>query len=98
MDNIIASTYNFLDALDNSEMIKNLTISKKHLESNNHILSLVKEYNKELSPENKLKIKKELYLNDYYKMYMNCYNELSYLILKINKQYKKYTNTKNHLC
>ena len=45
MDNIIASTYNFLDALDNSEMIKNLTISKKHLESNNHILSLVKEYN-----------------------------------------------------
>lgn len=98
MDNIIASTYNFLDALDNSEMIKNLTISKKYLESNNYILSLVKEYNKELSPEDKLKIKKELYLNNYYKIYMDCYNELSFLILKINKQYKKYTNTKNHLC
>lgn len=98
MDNIITSTYNFLDALDNSEMIKNLTTSKKNLESNNHILSLVKEYNKESSPENKLKIKKELYLNNDYRMYMNCYNELSFLTLKINKQYKKYTNTKSHLC
>lgn len=98
MTNIISSTYNLLDAFDNSSLIKNLTIAKKNLENNNHILSLVLAYQKETSQEKKLSIKKELYLNKDYKLYMDSYNELSLIVLKINKQYQKYTHTKIHAC
>ena len=76
----------------------NLKRAKKNLENNNHILSLVLAYQKETSQEKKLSIKKELYLNKDYKLYMDSYNELSLIVLKINKQYQKYTHTKIHAC
>lgn len=98
MTNIISSTYNLLDALDNSSLIKNLTSAKKNLENNKHILSLIETYKKETRDEKKLLIKKELYLNEDYKLYMDSYNELSLIALKINKQYQKYTHTKIHAC
>ena len=43
MSDIIENTYKLLDALDNSDLIKNLTNAKKKLEQNSQIISLIKE-------------------------------------------------------
>ena len=96
MGEIINATYNFLDALDNSELIKNLTKYKQKLLKNKKILSLIDEIKKEENHDTLITKRKELYKDDNYKMYMKYYNELSLIILKINHQYHKYTNTKEH--
>ena len=93
MSEIIEKTYKLLDTLDNSEVIKKLTRYKKILNQDEEVLSLVKKYNKEENITKKLALKKELYNNINYKNYMESYNELSLIILKINKKYKEYTNT-----
>jgi len=94
MSLIIEKTYNLLDVLDNSELIKKLTSSKEKLNKDDEVLSLIKKINQELNNEKKIILKKELYNNKNYKDYIDSYNELSYIVLKINNQYKKYTNTK----
>jgi len=94
MSEIIEKTYNLLDVLDNSEVIKNLTYYKNKLLKNNNILSLIDSYNKEKNNSKKITIKKELYKNKDYNNYMKYYNELYYIVLKINKKYSEYTNTK----
>ena len=47
MSEIINKTYKLLDALDNSEIIKNLTKYKQILEQDKEILSLIKKINNE---------------------------------------------------
>lgn len=98
MSEIIEKTYNLLDVLDNSELIKNLTYYKNKLSKNKEILSLVKLYNKETNPDKLINLKKELYKNEDYYNYQKYYNELYLIILKINKKYSEYTNTKEHNC
>lgn len=98
MSDIIEKTYELLDALDNTEMIKNISLAKSILEKDNHILSLVKEYKNTKDSNRLLAIKKELYQKKYYEIYMKSYNELSLLVLKINKKYESYTHTKEHSC
>ena len=94
MSEIIEKTYELLDTLDNSELIKNLTYYKNKLLKNNEILTLIKDINKETNNENKIILKKKLYTYDDYQKYISSYNELSLIILKINKKYSEYTNTK----
>lgn len=98
MTDIIASTYKLLDVMDESSLIKDMEKYKKRLEKNTYILERVKLYNSIDNLEEKINIKKELYSNKDYKCYMKCYNELSLIVLKIDKQYKKYTSTKVHNC
>ena len=98
MSEIIEKTYKVLDALDNSDLIKKLTYYKSKLSNNQEVLSLVKKINFENNSELKIKLKKELYNNEDYKNYIECYNELYYVILKINKKYAEYTNTKEGVC
>ena len=98
MGEIISATYNFLDALDNSNLIKNLTIYKQKLLKDKKILSLIKEIKKEKDSNILITKRKLLYENNNYKMYMKYYNELSLIILKINHKYHIYTNTKEHNC
>lgn len=95
MSLIIEKTYELLDVLDNSELIKTLTISKEKLLKDKYLLSLIKQYQEETNNEKKIIIKKELYNNKTYKDYIDSYNELSYIVLKINNKYKEYTNTKS---
>ena len=96
MSEITIATYYFLDALDKSETIKNLTKYKNKLLKNNLLLKDIKETQKE--KDNKILItkRKEIYSNPDYQMYMKYYNELSMIIMRINKQYMKYT--KEHNC
>lgn len=95
MNEIIDATYNFLDTLDNSDLIKNLTKYKNNLLNNKELLAKIKT-TKELKDDNKLiQGRKEIYDNNDYKMYMKYYNELSLIIMDINHKYKEYTNTTN---
>lgn len=94
MSLIIEKTYDLLDVLDNSELIKKLTNAKEKLGKDEEVLSLIKRINNENNVEKKIMLRKELYNNKNYKDYIDSYNELSYIILKINKQYQMYTNNK----
>lgn len=98
MTNIIEATYNFLDKLDNSELIKNLTKYKKNLLNNNEILQEIADIKKETNNEILISKRQQLFKNEDYKMYMKYYNELSLIILNINKKYKEYTSTRQHHC
>ena len=98
MSEIIEKTYKLLDTLDNSEVIKKLTKYKKIISLDKEVLSLVKKINNEDNLETKIELKKQLYNNENYKNYMDAYNELFYIVLKINKKYKEYTNTKEGNC
>lgn len=98
MSDIIENTYKLLDALDNSDLIKNLTNAKKKLEQNPQIISLIKEYRKETDTNKLISIKQILYQDEDYQQYIKSYNELSLIILRINKQYQKYTNAAEHNC
>lgn len=98
MSEIIEKTYKLLDTLDKSELIKNLTYYKQKLLSNKEVLSLVKKINQENNHETKISLKKKLYNIDDYKNYMKYYNELYYIVLRINKKYSVYTNTKEGNC
>lgn len=98
MSDIIENTYKLLDALDNSDLIKNLTTAKRRLEQNPEILSLIKEYRKETDSNKLISIKQILYQDEDYRKYIESYNELLLIILRINKQYQKYTNTAEHNC
>lgn len=95
MSLIIEKTYELLDVLDNSKLIKTLTTSKEKLLKDKYLLSLIKKYQEETNNEKKIIIKKELYNNKIYKDYIDSYNELSYIVLKINNKFKSYTNTKS---
>ena len=94
MSEIIEATYKLLDTLDNSEVIKKLTKYKQLSEQDEEVLSLVKQMNKEDNNSKKVELKKKLYDNINYKNYMDAYNELNYIVLKINNKYNEYTNTK----
>ena len=98
MSEIIEKTYKLLDTLDNSEVIKKLTQYKEKLKQDEAVLSLVKKINSVDNPEIKVELKKKLYSNIAYKNYIDAYNELFYIVLKINKKYAEYTNTKEGLC
>ena len=98
MTDIIEATYNFLDTLDNSKLIKNLTKYKNNLLNNKTILKEIDDLKKETDNKVIISKRKELFNNYDYKMYMKYYNELSLIILKINKKYKEYTSTREHNC
>ena len=98
MSEIIEKTYKLLDTLDNSEVIKKLTQYKQKISQDEEVLSLVKRINEEDNHTKKVELKKELYQNKDYKNYMDAYNELFYIVLKINKKYAEYTNTKEGIC
>ena len=98
MSEIIDKTYKLLDTLDNSSLIKNLTKYKNNLLKNNLVLKQIEDIKKEKDNNKLISLRKELYNNNDYKMYMKYYQELSFIILKINKKYAEYTSTREHNC
>lgn len=94
MNNIIIKTYNFIDALDNSILVKELLQSKEKLLSNQEVINLVDKFNHEEDTTKLISIKNKLLEIEEYKKYIDNYNKLSSYILTISNQYKKYTNTR----
>lgn len=98
MSEVIEKTYKLLDTLDNSSLIKNLTKYKNRLLKDREVISKIEKIKKETNQEDLIKLRKELYQNKDYKMYMKYYQELSFIVLKINKKFAEYTSTKEHNC
>ena len=96
MNNIIKKTYDLIDTLDNSDLIKELSYYKDKVLNDKYILNLINKYNNSNNNEEKITLKKELYNNINYKKYMENYNKLNYIIMDINNRIKKITNTKEH--
>ena len=96
MSIIIDKTYQLLDTLDNSDLIKNLTKYKNRLLSNKELLKAINDWKSEKDASRLIVGRKNIYENNDYKMYMKYYGELSFIVLKINKKYSEYTNTKEH--
>ena len=94
MHNIIKKTYELIDILDNSLLIKELSYYKEKTMNDKYILNLIDKYNNSIHNEEKIIIKKELYNNINYKKYIDNYNKLNYIIMDINNRIKKITNTK----
>ncbi len=94
MNDIIVKTYNFIDTLDNSSLVKELLDSKKKLLTNQEVITLVEKFNQEEDLTKLISIKSKLFKIEEYKKYLDNYNKLSNYILKISNQYKKYTSTK----
>lgn len=94
MHKIIIKTKELIEILDNSDLIKELKYNKNRLLDDKLLLDKIQEYRNENDDLKKLEIKKELYKNSYYKRYNECYNELSLIVLKINKIFSKITNTR----
>lgn len=88
MNEIILKTYELIDELDKSSVIKELKLSKEMLITDKHILDMILDYRNTNDP----KIKEELYKNEYYKTYMKNYNELFFMVMKINSYYKSVTD------
>ena len=98
MSEIIEKTYALIDTLEASDLIKYLVFYRDKLLNNKDILKEIKEIQNESNNEIIIDKKKKLYLNNDYQMYMKYYNELSLIVLRINKKYKEYTSTKEHNC
>ncbi len=95
---IVEATYMFLDNLDKSALIKDLTKYKNRLLKNKELLKEIDNLKKETENNIIITKRKEIFGNTDYSNYMKCYNELSLIVLKINKKYQEYTNTKEHNC
>ena len=98
MSEIIKATYDFLDTLNESELIKNLTKYKNKVLKNKDLLAKINDIKKETKNDIIIEKRKEVFGNTDYNNYMKYYNELSLIVMKINRKYREYTNTKQHNC
>lgn len=95
MNKIINKTIKFLNILDNSDLIKDLTYYKEQIEKDDELLKLISVGNNTNNEEELLEIKRKLYNTALYKKYMESYNELFYIVLKINNKYSEFLNERS---
>ena len=89
---IMNKTYELIDALDESELIKDLTFYKNKILSNKVLCDLIDKGNKEKDEYILMSIKRDLYKYLEYREYMRLYNELLFLVIDINGRYKALFN------
>lgn len=82
MHKVIEKTYELIDVIDNSNMVRNIKSSKEKLLLDRKFIRKIASVQEDMSIDNK----KKLYDNVYYKMYMDNYYELQLIILDINKR------------
>ena len=93
MHKIMEKTFELIDMLDDSEMMKELEKYKKQVLENKEIQELLKVGNNTSIEYEQLEIKKKLYEYSEYREYMKYYDELMFLVMKINQEFKKFTNS-----
>ena len=89
MNEIIKKTYEFIDVLEESDLISELGKYKSRIEENQELTELIKKGNNTDDKYLLLDIKRKLYKNADYKGYMDKYNELMYIVMDINQRYNK---------
>ena len=93
MHKIMEKTFELIDAMNESEMIKKLEESKRKVLENKEIQELLKVGNNTSIEYEQLEIKKKLYNYSEYREYMKYYDELMFLVMEINSHFKKFTNS-----
>lgn len=94
MNEVMDKTFKLLDVLDNSDIIKNITLYKNKILDNEEIQELLKK-SKDIKDDYELiDIKRDLYKYPEYVNYMKYYNELMYIVMDINSRFKKITGNK----
>ena len=91
MHKIMEKTFELIDMLDDSEMIKELEKYKRQVLENKEIQELLKVGNNTSIEYEQLEIKKKLYNYSEYREYMKYYDELMFLVMKINQGFKEFT-------
>ncbi len=95
MNNIMTKTYELIDVLDSSDIIKNIELYKNRVLSNNELLELINKGNdNSIDKYALMDIKHRLYKNSDYKNYIDNYNKLFYIVMDINNRFNKLTSDK----
>lgn len=89
MNEIMEKTYELIDVLEDSDLIREIGVSKDRIIRDEGLCNLIKEGNSIKDEYVLLDIKRRLYKNRDYKNYMDKYNELMYLVMDINYRYSK---------
>jgi len=92
MHEIIMATYELIDELDRSDLIRDLNFYKNKVLNNKELCDLI---DKGKCCDDKyviMDIKRKLYGNSDYKNYLNSYNQLFYIVMNINQRYSKLLN------
>ena len=89
---IMNKTYELIDALDKSDLFKELALSKEKIMNNKVLRELINKYNNEEDKYVKLSLKQDIYKYEEYQTYNNCYNEIMYIVMDINSRYKSLFN------
>ena len=84
MHKIMEKTFELIDVIDDSEMMKELEEYKSQVLENKEIQELLKVGNNTSIEYEQLEIKKKLYEYNEYRGYMKYYDELMCLVMKIN--------------
>lgn len=92
MNEIMVKTYELIDEIDKSDAVKNIGIYKKKVLEDKELCELISMGNSSDDKYLVMDIKRELYKNSNYKGYMDCYNELFYIVMRINKMFDKFIN------
>ena len=89
---IMNKTYELIDLLDDSSLMKDLIYYKNKILDNKELCELIEKGNKEDDKYVLMSIRKELYKYLEYRKYMELYNELNFIIMDINSRYKALFN------
>ena len=82
-------TFELIDCLDSSDIICNIDICKKKIDSNKELKELIQKGKNSEDRYLLMDIKNRLYKYPEYRDYMHYYNELKYIVMDINSRYKK---------
>ena len=89
MNKIVMKTFELIDVLDSSDLIRNLSMYKERISNNSDLCDLINKGNNTSDKYLLLDIKRKLYNNLDYKGYIDSYNELMYIVMKINSKYRE---------
>lgn len=89
MNEIMQKTYELIDVLEDSELIREMGIYRDRVVKDDVLSELIQQGNATDDEYVLLDIKRKLYRNKDYKRYMDRYNELMYLVMDINYRYNK---------
>lgn len=89
MNEIIEKTFELIDVLEESSIIKDITYYKDRILRNDDLRHLIDKGNSSDDKYLVMDVKRKLYKNKDYEGYMKAYNELMYIVMIINDRYKK---------
>lgn len=94
MNKIMECTYELIDELDKSDVIRDITMYKDKIMNNKELRDLIDRGNSCEDEYIIRDIKKKLYEYDDYKGYMECYNKLMYMVMDINNRFNELVSVK----